>query len=261
MEGIKILLIWRVWERNLNNSKAMRNLTRIVLIELCLLLVSCNRKPDTLKVLLICGGHDYDTIEFLDVFRFIEAIEFDTMIQPHANEIITGEGVYKYDVLVFYDMWQVISEAEKQAYLDLWVEGKGMIFLHHSLVSYQLWDEFGDAIGGRYHLQEVVKDSAKVSDYMHDIDIDVKLIDPDHPVTRGISDFTTHDEGYSNIEIKPDVSLLLSVDHPDCAPYVGWTKQHRNSRIVYLMLGHDRNAYKSESFVKLLENAILWTAD
>ena len=232
-----------------------------ILLVLSLLLFSCNKKPDILKVLVVSGGHDYDTIEFLEVFSSFEEIEFDTLIQPHANEIIAGGGVKKYDVLVFYDMWQPISEAEKQAYLDLWEAGKGMVFLHHSLANYPHWNEFTDAIGGRYHLDWVVEDSSMASNYRHDIDLDVKIIDPGHPVTSGISDFSIHDEGYSNIGIKADLILMLSADHPDCAPYVGWSNEYMNSRIVYLMLGHDRIAYKNVSFVKLVENAIVWTAN
>ena len=230
-------------------------------ITLAVFFCSCNTVPDKHKVLIVTGGHDYDTLEFLEVFRSIEGIEFDTLVQPHANQVIAGGGAKQYDVLVFYDMWQQISDAEKQAYRELWEAGKGMVFLHHSLVSYQSWDELAEAVGGRYYLEGSLEDTAKVSGYRHDIDLEVRIIDPDHPVTSGLSDFTTHDEGYSNIEIKPGVTRLLSVEHPDCAPCVGWSGRHRNSRTVYIMLGHDRNAYSSKSFVTLVEQAIRWTAD
>ena len=225
-----------------------------------LMFFSCDRISDKINVLVITGGHPYDTGAFVEMFRSLGNIDFDTMSQPGANAFIAAGGAVKFDVLVFYDMWQQISEGEKEAYRKLWEEGKGMVFLHHSLVSYSNWDEFGDAIGGRYHLAENVTDTLKASNYRHDITLNVRVLDPAHPVTAGLADFTTRDEGYSNIEIKPSVHYLLGTDHPDCSEYVGWTNVHRNSRIIYLMQGHDSTAYANESLKKLLGNSIYWVA-
>jgi hypothetical protein len=71
-----------------------------------------------------------------------------------------------------------------------------MVFLHHSLVSYQEWDEFINMIGGRYYLQDYFKDTLKVSGFEHDLDMCVKVLDSDHSVTKDIRDFQIHDEGY-----------------------------------------------------------------
>jgi hypothetical protein len=225
-----------------------------------LMAFSCNKANEKLKILVITGGHAYDTGAFVGVFRSMEHMVFDTICQPAANALIASGGAGKYDVLVFYDMWQQITPAEKEGYLKLWEEGKGMVFLHHSLVSYTDWDDYGDAIGGRYHLPEAVADSSLASRYRHDITLIVKVLDPLHPVTAGLADFTTIDEGYSNIEIKPSVHYLLGTEHPDCSQYMGWTTKYKNSRIVYLMQGHDSVAYRNETFKKLLSNAISWVA-
>ena len=85
--------------------------------------------------------------------------------------------------------------------------------------------------------------------------------DPLHPVNEGISDFTIHDEGYSNIQINEGIHPLLSTRHPDCAPLVGWVNQAGNSTCVYLMMGHDKHAYGNESFQHLVQNAIHWLSD
>ena len=230
------------------------------LIIITIIVFSCGRANEKIKALVITGGHAYDTAQFVDVFRSIENIDFDTMSQPAANSFIAAGGAGKYDVLVFYDMWQQVSPAEREAYRKLWEEGKGMVFLHHSLVSYKDWDEFGDAIGGRYRLPEDVTDTLQASGYRHDITLNVRVLDPTHPVTAGLADFTTVDEGYSNIEIKPSVHYLLETDHPDCSQYMGWANKYRNSRIVYLMQGHDAVAYENGSFKKLVSNAITWVA-
>jgi len=75
-----------------------------------------------------------------------------------------------------------------------------------------------------------------------------------------VGDFNILDEGYSNIMILPGVKKLLETIHPDCDRYVGWTHNVNNSRVVYLMGGHDKHAYKNESFSRLVENSLRWTA-
>ena len=71
--------------------------------------------------------------------------------------------------------------------------------------------------------------------------------------------FVIHDEGYSNTFQLPGVHNLLETVHPDCDRYIGWSHEVKNSRVVYLMGGHDKYAFENESFIRLLENAIRWT--
>lgn len=216
---------------------------------------------DKTKVLLVTGGHAYDTTEFLSAFRSMDNIRFDTAVQPNANRMIADKKAAGYDVLVFYDMWQEIGEKTKQAYLDWLKEGRGMVFLHHSLVSYQEWPEFTSIIGGKYVQPRYESDKSKHSGFKHGLDLEVQIIDRKHPVTKGLQDFSIHDEGYSNVLIQPDVSKLLQVEHPESSQYVGWTNSYANGRIVYIMLGHDQHAYASEYFRKLVANAVEWVRD
>jgi len=98
--------------------------------------------------------------------------------------------VNRYDVLVFYDMADSISPAQQQAYINLLNKGASMIFLHHSLVSYQNWPEFIKIVGGQYHTHPVVVNGDTLNtSYEHDVTIPVKVEDKKHPVTKGISDF------------------------------------------------------------------------
>ena len=217
----------------------------------------CSDKPE---VLVITGGHDYDTTEFFSLFFSDNGISFDTVSQPFANMLIENNNTENWDVIVFYDMWQEITKTQKEAYLRLLENGTGILFLHHSLVSYQDWDEFTSIRGGKYHEKGYGSDSAKLSGYQHDLDLMITVIDPKNPVTKDIKDFWIHDEGYYNVEILPQVTPLLQTSHPLCARYVAWTNKYKNSRIVYIMLGHDHQAYKNPSFRQLLTNSINWVS-
>ena len=82
-----------------------------------------------------------------------KGVEYEHFIQPEANRNIANGKADDFDLLVFYDMWQQISDSEKQAYLNLTLKGKPMLFLHHSIVSYQNWPQFEQIVGGRYVLE------------------------------------------------------------------------------------------------------------
>jgi type 1 glutamine amidotransferase len=209
--------------------------------------------------MLVTGGHSFDTTEFFQTFNQLEGLRIKEVMQPEANIMIANGDVLDFDAIVFYDMWREIDSAAINGYLEMTDQGVGLVFLHHSLVSYQDWDEFIKIIGGKYHQPGEGSDSSQHSGYAHDLDLKVSVL-PDHPVTKDMVDFTIHDEGYSNIEVLPEVEILLQTNHELSAPQMGWTHQYRNSKVVYLMLGHDKKAYENPAFQKLVRNSIFYVS-
>jgi len=213
------------------------------------------------RVMLVTGGHNFDSISFFQMFEGMEDIEYEHFVQPHANEAIKNGEAEKFDVLVFYDMWRDISEAERKAYLDLTIQGKPFLFLHHSLCSYQQWDDFEKIVGGKYVQKSENLPEDELSTYRHDVWIDVSVPDADHPVTRGMSDFRLFDEVYGNYRVSSSVKPLLKTDHPESEPVIGWENHFNASTIIFLQPGHGSRTYKSENYRKLVSNAISYLAD
>jgi len=226
-------------------------------IFLIMMFTGCN-KP--VSVLLVTGGHAFDTVEFLEVFDEIEGIVYDQAWHPEALELLRTSAIDHYDVLVFYDFMVDLPESDSSVYKALTAAGKPMLFMHHALCNLQRWDGYLEMVGGRYVMADYEPDSTLHSGYRHDIDLDVNVVDREHPVTLAMEGFTIHDEGYSNIRILPGVTPLLTTDHPDCAPLVGWTHTRDRSNVVYLMLGHDRYAYEHQAFRQLVRQSIFWLA-
>ena len=214
-----------------------------------------------IRVLVITGGHGFEHAPFYDVFNALQNITYDTVAQPQANELIASPDVNKYDVLVFYDMVDSILPAQQQAYINLLNKGKAMIFLHHSLVSYQNWPEFIKIVGGQYHTSPVVVNGDTLrANYEHDVTIPVKVEDKQHPVTSGINDFEILDEVYGGVEILPTVKPLLSTTQPKSMHYVAWINHYGNSDVLYIQLGHGPAAYSNPNYRKLIQQAIEWSA-
>ena len=215
-----------------------------------------------IKVLVISGGHGFQHQPFYDVFNAIPSITYDSLVQPQANALIASPDVNKYDVLVFYDMvLDSITPAQQEAYVSLLKKGKSMIFLHHSLVSYQNWPEFIKIVGGQYHTHPVVVngDTLRTS-YEHDVNFSVKVEDKKHPVTKGIDDFDILDEVYNGAEILPQVKPLLSTTHPKSMRYLAWINHYGRSDVIYIQLGHGPSAFSNPNYRKLIRQAIEWSA-
>lgn len=215
----------------------------------------------TVNVMLVTGGHSYDTIQFFQLFDSIENIEYDHFAQPNANKAIAENLAANYDVVVFYDMWQEISEKEKQAYLEMTRQGIPLLFLHHSLVSYQNWPEFEKLLGGKYIERSSVIPKEEQSTYKHDVWVDLEVVKPEHPVTKGFSDFKLFDEVYGNYCVSPSVQPLLKTDHPESTEIIGWENKYNESTIIYLQPGHDYHAFESDEYRKLISQAIHFLAN
>jgi len=207
------------------------------------------------RVLIITGGHDFEGDAFFDIFEDITDLEYQEVTHPNANQLYDSKFIDSIDVLIFYDMVQEIEGAQKTAFIKLLEDGKGFVFLHHSLVSYQEWDEFEKIIGGRYVLSDAEQDG---STYRHDVAIPVTVVDNNHPITKGMDDFVIHDEVYGNYKVLPSVQPLLQTTHPESGEIIGWTNSYGKSRIVYLQLGHDHYAYENPNYGFLIKQAIDW---
>lgn len=215
--------------------------------------------PEPVNIMLVTGGHAYDTVQFFQLFDSLDGISYTHFAQPKANQAIVAGYAEKFDVLVFYDMWQNISEGEKNAYLKLTKEGKPFLFLHHSLVSYQSWPAFEKILGGKYLENGFGVPDEELSTYEHDVWVYIRAAQ-NHPVTKGLGDLHFFDEVYGNFHVSDDVIPLLKTTHPKSTPLIGWENTFNSSKIMYLQPGHDYRTFETEDYRKLLTRAILYLA-
>lgn len=208
-----------------------------------------------IKIMLVTGGHSFDTVQFFQLFDQMDDVEYEHYAQPEANKAISDGRGEDFDVMVFYDMWEEISSDQKAAYLKLTKQGKPFLFLHHALVSYQKWSAFEDIIGGRYIEENKNIPEDEWSEYEHDVWVYCS-IENYTPVTAGFRELRFFDEVYGNIRISDDVKPLLQTRHPKSAEYVAWENRYNASTIVYIQPGHDKRTYENEDYRKLLFQAI-----
>jgi len=219
-------------------------------------------KPEKLRALVVTGGHDFEETPFLALFQSFTNVTFRHVAHTNADALLTPEGAKDYDVIVLYDLWQKIDDAAKAGFVKLATGGKGFVVLHHAIANYNEWDDYAELLGARYYLRP--KTMAGVvkarSQYQHDVKFQVKIANPEHPVTRGLKDFEIRDETYKGFDVAGDVTPLLTTDEPLSGPVIGWAKQNGKSRWVYLQPGHDHFAYENPSYRQLVNQAVRWVA-
>lgn len=217
--------------------------------------------PKPIRVLVITGGHGYKVEEFNRMLESLAPeITFRVVELPAAYEMFRAENRNQYDVLVFYHMWQKITDEQKEVFTDCIRSGKPVVALHHSICAFDDWPEYWNIIGGKYFHRET-EFNGKVyqpCSYIHDLHFTVNVTGKKHPVTDGISNFPIYDETYKGYYVAPDVTPLLTTEEPSSTPVIGWTKKYGKARIVVLQSGHDVPTFENANFRKLLKQSVTW---
>src|SRR5258705_219820 len=96
------------------------------------------------------GGHDHlaEFYGMFDGYRDLAPIAVGasgTAFQKDLRE--------SYDVLITYDFSRDLDETGRKNLRDFLESGKGLVVLHHALLSYQGWPWwYEEVVGGRYRL-------------------------------------------------------------------------------------------------------------
>lgn len=215
-----------------------------------------------IRVLLTFGGHGFEQEPFFAMFDAMKNIEYTKAPLPKSADLLKPGLEQDYDVIVMYDMVPAITPGQQKAFVELLKKGIGLVSLHHNMGAHRDWDEFRKIIGGKFILKPCQIEGQKYtnSGWSHDEDLNVTVLDKRHPITKGVGDFQIHDETYNKYYTAKDVKLLLKTDHPKNDPELAWVQDYGKSRVFYLMLGHDAKAWANPNFVKILTQAIQWTA-
>jgi len=225
------------------------------------LLLSASKSSDPIRILVVTGGHGYKTEQFNQMLSSLgPSITYQIAELPGAYDLFLPENRNKYDVLVFYHMWQQITDEQAKVFAECIRNGKPVVALHHSICAYDDWPEYWNIIGGKY-FHKVTSFRGKEyqpCSYIHDLHFDVNVASTKHPVIKGVKDFEIFDETYKGYYVEDGVTPLLTTDEPSSTPVIGWAKKYGKARIIVLQSGHDVPTFENSSFRKLLKQAIEW---
>ena len=208
-------------------------------------------KPDAMRILIVTGGHPHQT-SFYSVFEGYD----DWLVMTDAQPAALAGSLQRYDVLVFYDLQEQISEPARKNLKEFVESGKGVVSLHHAIVDFTDWPWwYQEVIGGKFYIKAEPGHPASAAKGNIQMDVRPKS---NHPIVRGIPDLHLLDEPYRGMWVRPDVQVILETDNPLANRQVGWVSPYEKSRVVYIQLGHDRHTHLDPGYRSLIRSTVQW---
>lgn len=222
--------------------------------------VLASGKPRVIRVLIVTGedyiGHDWrSTAPVLrDILR--QAPNVDARIVEDI-EFLASEVIFDYTVIVLHFKNYEAPAREDKIYNNLasFVDnGGGILLTHFACGAFEQWPGFVRIAGRVWDRQKRPHDPWGR--------FRVRIVDDEHPITKGLSDFETMDELYTCLGGEESIKLLAvarsQVDGEDY-PMI-FVREIGKGRVVHSVLGHDSRAYLSETYREILRRAIRWLA-
>ena len=221
--------------------------------------VTIHKKPKKTEVLVVTGGHKYDTLAFHNMFARMTDLNCTYMFQPEVQEYLTYEKSARWDVVLFYDFWFKGTPESKAALADMVAKGRPVLFLHHSICNYDDWSEWLNIAGVKYVQRTFTGPDGKEyprSKFKHDCDMRVHVL-PDEGSLRGIADFDLVDEYFWDYIVSPNAKPFVEITCEGAKSNVAWRNTYGKGKPVTFILGHGQTAYENPGFAEILYRLIL----
>lgn len=125
--------------------------------------------------------------------------------------------------------------------------GGAFLNLHNSMGLYPKDGPYLNLVGGRYAGHGPLERFR------------VEVVDRNHPITRGVEDFSIADEQHTPPYDKDKVNLILQSRADGGEPAAaGWYYEPGKGRLCHLAPGHTREALFHPMYQRLLRNAVNW---
>jgi type 1 glutamine amidotransferase len=214
------------------------------------------------RALIVWGGWEgHEPAQIANVFAdALRRHDFDVAVSDTLDALLDGEQLVRLDLIV--PVWSIGTIGDEQlAGLLAAVEGGvGLGGCHGGMCdSFRECAEYQFMTGGQW----VSHPGDEAVEY------DVRIVDRDHFITRGIDDFAVRSEQYY-MHVDPANHVLAVTGFPVAdGPHVGngavdmpvaWTRLHGGGRVFYCSLGHRASVVEMEPTLDLCTRGLLWAA-
>ncbi len=245
----------------------MRYLPAIIISCLLAAAATVTAETEPLKALILSGLNNHNWRETTPCLKKIleESGRFSVEVTESPEKLAPGD-LDKYDVIVSdWNSWKNKKVEEqwspelRKAYLDFVRNGKGHVVVHAGSCSfYKGWPEYQELCGFAWKLGQTGHGPR------HDFRVKPTVVE--HPITRGLEPFETHDELWNRPGTQAGVTVLTEsfsakekrgTGNWEPSALVNAFGQGRNFGLV---LGHDAKSMASPGFQALLLRGAEWAA-
>jgi type 1 glutamine amidotransferase len=200
-----------------------------------------------IKTLLFCGGeiHDWKGVGDGMEEALRAAGDFDLTRVDNDLSVLEAPKLDPYDLVAWFYTVGEPTDAQKNGLLNFVASGKGWAGVHSAADTFRNCPEYRAMVGGHFVTHPAYRD------------YQVSVVDSEHPITEGLTEFIVRDEQYI-VDYDPRVHVLASALWKGTAMPVAWTKPWGKGRVFYLALGHDGPAAQHETFRLMLQRGAKW---
>ena len=208
-----------------------------------------------LKVCLVSGSLEYESDASLAALQ--EHLEKTYNVRCSRAFRVTDEDVpglenlETCDVLLLFTRRLKITGAQLDRVRKYCEAGKPIVGVRTASHAFQTWlDLDKEVLGGSYS-----------NHYGKGPEITTTPTDraKGHPILDGVGPLKSAASLYKNPANAPDTETLLVGTAGEHSDPVAWTRVHHGGRVFYTSLG-DQADFKNDAFVRMIVNALFWTA-
>ncbi|HUY32528.1 MAG TPA: PVC-type heme-binding CxxCH protein [Pirellulales bacterium] len=161
---------------------------------------------------------------------------------------LNPENLARYDALLLYANIERIEPREEKALLDYVSQGGGFVPIHCASYCFLNSPALVALVGAQFKSHGTGT-------------FDTQVVDPGHPIMRGLEPFTTWDETYVHHQHNERDRHVLQVraEGDGEEPWT-WVRTHGKGRVFYTAYGHDERTWSNPGFQALVERGIRWAA-
>lgn len=217
------------------------------------LFASCTalEAQEKLRVCLVSGSFEYDSDKSFAILQpHLEkkGMTCSKAFAKNEKDLPGLENLDTCDVAVIFTRRLKIDGDQLDRIKKYCQSGKPLVGIRTASHGFQNWLELDALIwGGNY--KNHYKDGP-----LCEIKIEKK-----HPILEGFTPFASKGSLYRNTGHAKDIDVLLTGSIPEHQEPIAWTREVNGGRVFYTSLGHQKD-FEEASFLRLLENAIRWTA-
>ena len=217
--------------------------------------------PRPKRAVIVTGENSFNGHVWKDTSAEIKSIldagkDFqEVVIQPDPNFIASDEFLtFDVAILDFRNHNPLAQEEKVEANLLKFLDtaNKGLVTVHWANGAFPYWPEFVNIVG---RAQQSVHDRRGP--------FTVKIVNPNHPITRDMKDYETNDELFwdtklGNRTITPVAVATSNVHFADFP--MALELQYNRARVFNTTMGHDVKALKVPGTADLIRRGTAWAA-
>lgn len=205
--------------------------------------------------------HDYEAYG-KEISKILEDEGYRAKIEQNLESVKQEGGLSEFDVIVFCGHYAERDDAAEKGFEHFVHSGKGLVVIHIASSSFEFSPRWRKLIG---RVWEYGGPPPFTSSHPEPPgSFPVNIIDPQHPITKGLNDFDLiSDERYQDLLVAPNAKthdLATATLEGRTEPMVWILTPPEGGRVFHITLGHGLSTYENKGFQELLKRGLAWAA-